>query len=93
VNIGNPDEITIREFADEILKLTGADRKIIFQPLPENDPLQRKPDITKARELLGWEPKVHRARGLEITYEYFKSLPPEKLYKKEHKDFSSYNKD
>jgi dTDP-glucose 4,6-dehydratase len=93
VNIGNPDEITIREFADEILKLTGARQKIIFEPLPENDPMQRKPDIDKARTLLGWEPRVGRAEGLGITYEYFKTLSPDKLYKKEHKDFSQYNKD
>ncbi len=89
VNIGNPDEITIKEFAEEILKLTGANQKIIFKPLPQDDPKQRQPDISKAKEILGWEPKVSRAEGLKITYEYFKSLPEKEL---EHKDFNEYNK-
>lgn len=90
VNIGNPDEITISQFAEEIIKLTGTDQKVIYQDLPKDDPMQRKPDISKAKEILGWEPKVDRAEGLKITYEYFKSLPEEKLYKKEHKDFKKY---
>ena len=81
VNIGNPVEISLLEFAEEILKLTGATTKIVFKPLPVDDPKQRKPDITKAKELLGWEPKVDRAEGLRITYEYFKSLPKEELTK------------
>lgn len=81
VNIGNPVEISLLEFAEEILKLTGAKTKIVFKPLPVDDPKQRKPDITKAKELLGWEPKVDRAEGLRITYEYFKSLPQEELVK------------
>lgn len=81
VNIGNPVEITIREFGEEILKLTGANQKLISKPLPTDDPKQRKPDITKAKEILGWEPKVSRAEGLKITYEYFKSLPKEELFK------------
>lgn len=81
VNIGNPVEISLLEFAEEILKLTGAKTKIVFKPLPVDDPKQRKPDITKAKELLGWEPKVDRAEGLRITYEYFKSLPKEELVK------------
>jgi dTDP-glucose 4,6-dehydratase len=81
VNIGNPVEISLLEFAEEILKLTGAKTNIIFKPLPVDDPKQRKPDITKAKELLGWEPKVGRAEGLRITYEYFKSLPKEELTK------------
>jgi len=72
VNIGNPAEITLLEFAEEIIKLTGTKQKIVFQPLPKDDPKQRKPDITKAKALLGWEPKVDRAEGLKITYEYFK---------------------
>lgn len=80
VNIGNPDEITIKDFAEEIIKLTGTNQKIIFKPLPTDDPKQRQPDITKAKALLGWEPKVNRAEGLKITYEYFKNLPKEKLY-------------
>jgi dTDP-glucose 4,6-dehydratase len=88
VNIGNPVEISLLEFAEEILKLTGAKTKIVFKPLPVDDPKQRKPDITKARELLGWEPKVDRAEGLRITYEYFKSLPVEELTK-QPKEFKS----
>lgn len=92
VNIGNPQEITIKDFAEEIIKLTGTNQKVIYQPLPQDDPMQRKPDISKATELLGWTPKVDRAEGLKITYEYFKSLPEQELYKKEHKDFSQYIK-
>ena len=88
VNIGNPDEITIKEFGDEILKLTGANQKLISLPLPKDDPKQRRPDISKAKSILGWSPQVSRAEGLKITYEYFKSLPKEELYKKEHRDFS-----
>jgi dTDP-glucose 4,6-dehydratase len=85
MNIGNPDEITIREFGEEILKLTGANQKLISLPLPKDDPKQRQPDITKAKSILEWEPKVKRAEGLKITYEYFKSLPKEELFKKEHR--------
>jgi dTDP-glucose 4,6-dehydratase len=81
VNIGNPVEITLKEFAEEIIKLTGTSQKITYKPLPVDDPKQRKPDITKAKVILGWEPKVNRAEGLAITYNYFKSLPPEELYK------------
>jgi dTDP-glucose 4,6-dehydratase len=72
VNIGNPSEITIKQFAEEIIKLTGTDQKIVYKPLPQDDPKQRRPDITKARNILGWEPKVNRADGLKITYAYFK---------------------
>ncbi|MGV3768300.1 MAG: UDP-glucuronic acid decarboxylase family protein [Chitinophagaceae bacterium] len=86
VNVGNPDEISLLDFAEEIIKLTGTDQKIVFKPLPKDDPKQRKPDITKAKELLGWEPKVSRAEGLKITYEYFKSLP-ETEWKKMPKEF------
>jgi dTDP-glucose 4,6-dehydratase len=75
VNIGNPDEISIRDFAEEIIKLTGTDQKIVYKPLPTDDPKQRQPDITRARQLLGWEPKVSRAEGMKKTWEYFKSLP------------------
>ena len=89
VNIGNPSEITIREFGEEILKLTGANQKLISKPLPKDDPKQRRPDISKARQILGWEPKVNRADGLKITYEYFKNLPKEELYKTEHRNFNS----
>jgi len=91
VNIGNPEEITIKDFAEEIIKLTGTNQKVIYKPLPVDDPLQRQPDITRAREILRWEPKVERKEGMKITYEYFKSLPQEELLKKEHKDFSVYN--
>ncbi len=92
VNIGNPDEISILDFAEEIIKLTGTDQKIIFKELPKDDPMQRRPDIKKAKELLSWEPKVNRAEGLKITYEYFKSLSEEELYKMEHNDFTKYIK-
>ncbi|HEX8378866.1 MAG TPA: UDP-glucuronic acid decarboxylase family protein [Pedobacter sp.] len=92
VNIGNPDEITIRQFGEEIIKLTGTKQKLITKPLPTDDPKQRRPDITKARAILGWEPKVSREEGLKITYEYFKSLPQEVIEKIEHKDFTSYTK-
>lgn len=72
VNIGNPEEITLKQFAEEILALTGAKQEIVYMPLPKDDPKQRKPDITKAKQLLGWEPKVSRKDGLKITFEYFK---------------------
>ena len=81
VNVGNPDEISLKDFAEEIIKLTGTTQKIVYKDLPENDPKQRQPDITKAKDLLGWKPTVNRAEGLKITYEYFKSLPNEELYK------------
>ena len=74
VNIGNPDEITIKEFAEEIIKLTGTDQKIIYTSLPTDDPKQRQPYITKAKELLDWEPKVSRKDGLKVTYDYFKKI-------------------
>jgi len=76
VNIGNPNEISLKDFAEEVLKLTGSGVKIIYKPLPVDDPKQRQPDITKARTILGWEPKVGRAEGLKMTYDYFKALPP-----------------
>jgi len=88
VNIGNPSEISIKDFAAEILKLTGSSQKLISLPLPKDDPKQRQPDITKAKAILGWEPKVQRAEGLKITYEYFKSLPREELSKTEHRQFA-----
>ena len=74
VNIGNPDEITINEFAQEILKLTGSTSKVIYTPLPTDDPKQRRPDITKAKEILGWSPKVSRSEGLKMTLEYFRKV-------------------
>ena len=88
VNIGNPAEITIKQFGEEIIKLTGTSQKLISKPLPQDDPKQRRPDITKAKELLGWEPKVSREEGLKITYEYFKSLSKEELFKTEHRTFN-----
>lgn len=90
VNIGNPDEITIRDFAEEIVKLTGTKQKVVYKPLPQDDPKQRQPNTTKAREILGWEAKVSRSEGLKITYEYFKSLPQEVLYQRDHKNFEKY---
>lgn len=90
VNIGNPDEITILQFAEEIIKLTGTNQKIITKPLPQDDPKQRQPNITKAQQLLGWEPKVARAEGLKITYDYFKSLPKELLFERDYKNFEKY---
>lgn len=79
VNIGNPSEITILDFAKEIIQLTGAKSKIVFNPLPIDDPMQRQPDITKAKNILGWEPKVDRAEGLKYTLDYFKSFPEFKV--------------
>jgi dTDP-glucose 4,6-dehydratase len=92
VNIGNPDEITILEFAEEIIKLTGTNQKIIYKDLPKDDPMQRQPDISKAKEILGWEPKVSRAEGLKITYEYFKTLPSQRLYEREHYNFDKFKR-
>lgn len=92
VNVGNPSEISIADFAEEIIKLTGTTNKVIYKDLPKDDPMQRQPDITKARDILGWEPKVERGEGLKRTYDYFKSLPEEKLYKKEHNTFEEYIK-
>jgi dTDP-glucose 4,6-dehydratase len=88
VNIGNPSEITLKEFAEEVIALTGTNRKIIYKPLPADDPKQRKPDITKAKKILNWEPVVGRKEGLKITYDYFKSLPPEEWFK-QPKEFKS----
>ncbi len=85
VNIGNPSEITISQFAEEIIKLTGTNQKVIYKDLPVDDPKQRQPDITRAREILGWEPKVSREEGLKITYDYFRSLSQEELYKSKHR--------
>jgi dTDP-glucose 4,6-dehydratase len=88
VNIGNPSEISLKDFAEEVLKLTGNKVKIIYKPLPADDPKQRKPDITKARKILKWEPRVERAEGLAKTYDYFKSLPSEE-WTKQPKEFIS----
>lgn len=81
LNIGNPDEISLKDFAEEIIELTGTTHKIVYKELPTDDPKQRQPDITKAKNILGWEPKVGRSEGLKITYEYFNNLPKEELYK------------
>lgn len=89
VNIGNPSEITLKEFAEEVIALTGTSQKIIYKELPKDDPKQRRPDITRAKEILGWEPKVDRAEGLKRTYEYFKNLPREEWFK-QPKEFKSY---
>lgn len=92
VNIGNPHEITILDFAEEVIKLTGTKQKIVFRDLPQDDPLQRQPDISRAKEILNWEPKVTREEGMKKTYEYFKNLTKEELSKNEHKDFSKHNR-
>lgn len=91
INIGNPEEISIRDFAEEVIRLTGSRQKIVYKPLPQDDPLQRQPDITRAREILGWEPKVSRSEGMRRTYEYFKTLSREDLEKKAHREFSKPN--
>ena len=72
VNIGNPVEITLQQFAEEVVALVGNDVKIVYEPLPQDDPKQRQPDISKAKDILGWEPKVDRKEGLKRTLEYFK---------------------
>lgn len=88
VNVGNPNEISLKDFAEEIISLTGTTQKIVYKPLPVDDPKQRQPDITKAKEILGWEPKVDRQEGLKRTYEYFRNLPQEEWYK-QPKEFES----
>ena len=92
VNIGNPDEITIKQFAEEIKNLFDGKSEIIYKELPQDDPMQRQPNIDKAKEILNWTPKVIRAEGLKITLDYFKSLSHEELYQLDHKDFEGYNK-
>ena len=92
VNIGNPHEITIKDFAEEIIKLTKTSQKIIYKELPVDDPLQRQPDISLAKSLLNWEPKINRQEGMLKTFNYFKQLSPEELNKSEHKDFSKHIK-
>ena len=88
VNVGNPDEISLKDFAEEIIALTGTTQKIVYKPLPVDDPKQRQPDITRAKEILGWSPKVSRKDGLKVTYEYFKALPKEEWFK-QPKEFSA----
>ena len=81
VNVGNPDEISLKEFAEEIISLTATTQKMVYKPLPVDDPKQRQPDITRAKEILGWSPAVSRKDGLKVTYEYFKSLPRDEWFK------------
>jgi dTDP-glucose 4,6-dehydratase len=89
VNIGNPNEITMNDFAQEIIKLTGTDQKIVYLPLPQDDPKQRQPNIDKAKAILKWAPKINREDGLRITFEYFKNLPKERLNEEvSHRDFN-----
>lgn len=88
VNVGNPDEISLKEFAEEIIALTGTTQKIVYKPLPVDDPKQRKPDITRAKKILDWSPKVSRKEGLKITYDYFKSLSSEDWFR-QPKEFVS----
>ncbi len=88
MNIGNPDEISLKAFAEEIIELTGTKQKIVNKDLPKDDPKQRQPDITRARSILDWEPKVSRREGLKITYQYFKNLPIEEI-RRAHLDFSN----
>jgi len=90
VNIGNPSEITIGEFAEEIIKLTGTNQKVVYKDLPTDDPKQRRPDITKARVILNWEPKIDRAEGLKRTYAFFKTLTQEELMETDHYNFDKY---
>ncbi|PNQ74770.1 NAD-dependent dehydratase [Hanstruepera neustonica] len=92
VNIGNPNEISIKDFAFEIIKLTGTDQKVVFKDLPKDDPMQRQPDISLAKKLLDWSPKVDREEGMKKTFDYFKGLSEEELRKSEHKDFSNHIK-
>jgi dTDP-glucose 4,6-dehydratase len=92
VNIGNPDEITILDFAKEIIKLTETDQKIVFKELPVDDPLQRQPDISLAKDILDWKPKVSRDKGMKKTFDYFRGLSKEQLFKREHKDFTDHIK-
>ena len=90
INLGNPSEISIRDFAEEIIKMSGSKQKIIYKELPMDDPKKRQPDITKAKDILSWEPRINRSEGLKITYDYFNSLSEEELKKTEHNDFNKY---
>ena len=92
INVGNPSEITISQFAEEIIQLTGTKQSIIYKDLPVDDPKQRQPDISKAREILKWEPKINRAEGLKVTFEYFKGLSKEELFESNHYNFDKYIK-
>ena len=92
INVGNPDEITINEFAQEILALTGTNQKIVYKPLPENDPLKRRPDISLALKELNWKPSIERKVGLRKTYDYFCTLNRKELFEKDHQSFEKFNK-
>ncbi len=92
VNIGNPEEITILDFAKEVVKLTNSHQKIVYKPLPKDDPLQRQPDITRAKKILSWEPTISREVGMKKTFQYFKGLTKDELYRSEHKDFTAHNR-
>lgn len=92
VNLGNPEEITIFDFAQEIITLTKSQNKIQLKSLPTDDPLQRQPDIGLAKKTLNWEPKTNRQMGMRLTFEYFKTLPKNKLFEVNHKNFSKHNK-
>lgn len=91
INIGNPNEISINDFAKEILKFSSKPLDINYLPLPINDPLQRKPDISQAKTLLDWEPTIDREEGIKRTFDWFKSLPSKKLNLK-HRTFEEYLK-
>jgi dTDP-glucose 4,6-dehydratase len=90
VNVGNPSEITISQFAEEIIKLTGTSQQVIYKDLPVDDPKQRQPDISKAKALLNWEPKIDRAEGLKRTYAYFQTLTKDELEETDHYNFDKY---
>ena len=92
VNLGNPDEISIQDFALEILKLTNSNQKICFKPLPKDDPLKRQPDIKLAKKVLNWQPKTSREEGMKMTFAFFQNVSDKQLYKIDHKDFSKHIK-
>ena len=92
VNLGNPDEVSILEFAKEVIQLTGTNQKIIFKDLPKDDPTQRQPDISKALKILKWSPKISRSKGLMKTYHAFQKLSLDELNKQEHRDFKKFRK-
>jgi len=79
VNVGNPNEFTILECAEHVIKVTGSKSKISYEPLPQDEPRQRRPDITKARQLLGWEPKIQLEAGLKMSLDYFEKAVAEEV--------------
>ncbi|OUS01656.1 NAD-dependent dehydratase [Flavobacteriales bacterium 33_180_T64] len=92
INIGNPHEISIKDFAEEIIKLTNTSQKIVYKDLPVDDPMQRQPDISLAKKILNWEPKINREEGMKKTFKYFKGLSHNDLFKRDHRDFSKHIK-